>query len=151
MFSGKKAAYIHSDLRHWNENNGFFQIVEICPSMEDFGFDIKIIGNTIFFNKVRPSIAIYTNGKSRLWQGENSFTLPLYNTYPEVEVIVERAYRCLQVPDYHLGNNGGNSWDIYQGTKLVDCFIVYKSDKEKVAKEWFQEKIHEVEKALEGK
>ena len=48
--------------------------------VEDFGFDVEIVGSSAHFTKVRESVATYEDGKLRHWQDYrwvDSFTLPL--------------------------------------------------------------------------
>lgn len=45
-------------------------------SLEDFGFTIVELGGKIRCVKTRPSVARYSDGGVREWQGETSFDLP---------------------------------------------------------------------------
>ena len=69
----RECEYLHEDLRDW----GTMVLPDDAATLADFGFRVKIVGNTAKFRKCLGSVAKYKDGKSRPWQGENYFELKL--------------------------------------------------------------------------
>lgn len=67
------AEYLSERLRGW----GRMEIREESIPIEDFGFDFFVEGETAFFKKQRPSIAKYSDGRPRHWQGDLIFFLDI--------------------------------------------------------------------------
>jgi len=64
--------YLHRSL----ENFGKMTKRHGSTPLEDFGIEAEEIEGGILFNKVRPSVATYPDGRPRDWQGAERFILP---------------------------------------------------------------------------
>ena len=146
-FIGRKGAYIHPDLRKWNDNNGYFQIVSGCTNIKDFGFSIEIIKNTntgikdrVTFNKTGPSTATYKDGRKRPWQGKNSFSLLPYGV-PALVISKKIVWSCEDMPEVTIENCGGSIYHVMIEGKESYVFTNHDKNKVKAVKEWFNEEI----------
>lgn len=140
----QKGAYIHQRLRNWNKKNGNFQIVDSCPNIKDFGFDIKISGGRAIFNKVRPSVVKYRDGSTRHWQGFSCFILLLYEKALEIHIEKTTIFRTSALPEWHIEHNGGNTYHVYYDGKQEDVFTRYNETPHKIAMDYFTDKALEL-------
>lgn len=142
-FSDQKATYIHPELINWNENNGFFQITDECTDVEDFGLSIDIHRDKVTFRQTGPSTATYRDGKPRHWQGESSFSLPLYGILkiPKINSTTTILWTSPDLPDWSIENHGNNVYNVISNGIIYDTFTHYSKNRDKVIEEWFTEKI----------
>ncbi len=140
--SGNMGVYIHPTLCNWNKKHGNFTINPECTDVRDFGFSIKANKDKVIFERVGPSIATYKDGKKREWQGLDYFTMISY-AVPGLIIDKKTVWRCEIVPEVTIENHGNHVYDIVVKGDILGNYVFtnYKTDKDEVVKEWFDEEI----------
>jgi len=73
---GNKAYYMSRALEPGLKQYDGMELRHDTTGLEEFGFNFEDNGHSVTFTKVRDSVAKYSNGEIREWQGQAYFTLP---------------------------------------------------------------------------